>query len=350
MRSFRRALGLLAASAPLALAVACADPDLKSELVTEGPPEVTEVNVLSESVILADPTFLRLGEGATFCRPGAEYKVNNVYCPEARDSSLKPIAGDRAVEGPVVDVHPFAGAVGMEDFTAGGAFPNWHVRFIFDELLDPSVEDIVEVPDVGMFGSIAETMPVTVTCNDADLTYDGFYDPSGNHLSYPPGPGLVVQVTDFVATGSTCEASIGASVTDKDGEAVPSDQRGPYEFAIAPLAVYSTAPADTEEGVDPAAPVAIELNAPIDLATVEAAVTIEDEAGNPVAFTVQNALIDPTVPEAGTIPNIVELVPNAALDPMATYTVTINSGIADVAGGELTTDPIVVGFTTGEGA
>ncbi|HEY8146512.1 MAG TPA: hypothetical protein VIG06_27710, partial [Kofleriaceae bacterium] len=69
MRSFRRALGLLAASAPLALAVACADPELKSDLVTEGPPEVTEVNVLSESVILADATFLRLGEAATYCRP-----------------------------------------------------------------------------------------------------------------------------------------------------------------------------------------------------------------------------------------------------------------------------------------
>ena len=60
MRSFRRALGLLAASAPLALAVACADPELKSELVTEGPPEVTQVNVLSESVVIDDPTHLHL--------------------------------------------------------------------------------------------------------------------------------------------------------------------------------------------------------------------------------------------------------------------------------------------------
>ena len=349
MRSFRRALGLLAASAPLALAVACADPDLKSELVTEGPPEITEVNVLSEGVILADATFLRLGEGATFCRPG-DYKVNNVYCPEARDGSMKPISGERAVEGPIVDVMPYAAALGMEDFTAGGVLPNWHIRFIFDELLDPSVEDVVDADGV-FYGSIAETMPVDVTCGDAALAYDGFYDPSGNHLSYPPGPALVVQVTDFVATGSMCEASIvSGAVTDKDGEAVPSDQEGPYEFGIAPLAIYSTAPADTEEGVDPTAPITIELNAPIDLASVDTVVTIEDEAGDPVAFTVQYALVDPTVPEAGTLDNIVELVPNAPLDPTATYTVTINSGIADIAGGELTTDPVVIGFTTGEGA
>lgn len=350
MRSFRRALGLLAASAPLALAVACADPDLKSELVTEGPPEVTQVNVLSEGVVIDDPTHLRLGEAATFCRPGTEYKVNQVYCPEERDSSLKPIAGARETD-PVADVLPYAAALGMEDITSQGLLPNWHVRFIFDELLDPSVETLEDVDGVP-YGSLAETQPVTVTCNDTDLTYDGFYDPSGNHLSYPPGPALVVQVTDFVATSSECSASINSGdVVDKDGEAVPSDQAGPYDFTIAALAVYSTAPADTEEGVDPAGTIAIELNAPINLATVEAAVTVVDESDNAVAFTVQNAPIDPADPAAGTIPNIIELVPNAALDPNATYTVTISSGIADIAGGELTlAEPTVVTFTTGEGA
>jgi hypothetical protein len=340
-------LGLLAASAPLAFAVACADPELKSELVTEGPPEVTEVNVLSESVILADPTFLRLGEAATFCRTG-DYKVNQVYCPEERDSNMKPIFGERATD-PVADVMPFGAALGMEDITSEGALPYWHIRFVFDELLDPSVEDIREV-DGATFGSISDTMPVTVTCNDADLTYDGFYDPSGNHLSYPPGPALVVQVTDFVATGSACSVSINAgSVADKDGNDVPSDQQGPYDFSIAALGVYSTAPADTEEGVDPTGNITIELNAPINLATVEAAVTLEDEAGDPVPFTVQNAPVDPADPAAGTIPNLVELVPNAPLDANAAYTLTIDSGIADIAGGELALDaPQVVTFTTGE--
>jgi hypothetical protein len=351
MRSFRRALGLLAASAPLAFAVACADPELKSDLVTEGPPEVTEVNVLSESVVLADATFLRLGEGATFCRPGTEYKVNQVYCPLERDSSLKPIPGAREVAGPVVDVQPYAAAVGMEDFTSQGLLPNWHIRFIFDELLDGDVEDVIDVGDGVMYGTLAETQPVTVSCNDVDLTYDGFYDPSGNHLSYPPGPALVVQVTDFVATGSSCQASIkDGAVTDEDGEAVPGDQTGPYDFQIAPLTVYSTDPADASEGVDPAATFFIELNAPIDLATVASAITFEEMGGAAVAFTVQYAAVDPADPAAGTIDNIVELVPNA-LDPMTTYVVTIDSGIADVAGGALTLDaPIPTTFTTGEAA
>lgn len=346
MRSFRRALGLLAASAPLALAVACADPDLKSDLVTEGPPEVTEVNVLSEGMILADPTFLRLGEAATFCRPGEEYKVNQVYCPLERDETMKPIAGAREID-PALDVEPFAQALGMEDFTSQGMLPNWHVRFIFDELLDPTVEDTIDV-DGATYGTLAETQPVEITCNDAAVAYDGFYDPSGNHLSYPPGPALVAQVTDFIATGSSCEASIKpGAITDKDGNAVPDNQLGPYQFAIAPLAVYSTAPADMEEGVDPTGTVTIELNAPIDLATVAAAITLEDDGGTAVAFTVQNALVDPEDPAAGTVPNIIELVPNMDLDPGTAYVLSIDSGIADIAGGELTLDaPITVGFTT----
>jgi hypothetical protein len=337
MRSYRRAFGLLAASAPLALAVACADPDLKSELVTEGPPEVVEVNVLSESVVLNDPTHLRLGEGATFCRPG-DYKVNNVYCPEARDSNNKPMPGQRETD-PIQDATPFGAGLGMESTF-------FHVRLIFDELLDPNVEDLETVDGV-TFGTIAETMPVTVTCNDAEIAYDGFYDPSGNHLSYPPGPGLVVTAAEFVPTSSQCSISINAGVTDKDGVEVPSDQRGPYEFAVAALAVYGVAPAEAEEGVDPAATVDIEFNAPIDIATVAASITFEDDGGTAVPFTVELAPADPADPEAGTIPNIVSLVPDAPLDPATTYTVTIDSGIADIGGGALTVDaPVVVNFTT----
>jgi hypothetical protein len=348
MRSFQRALGLLAASAPLALAVACSDPELKSDLVTEGPPEVVEVNVLSEGAIFSYFNgSLVAGEAATYCRPGEDYKVNQLYCPLARDSSMKPIPGMREI-APVADAEPYAAALGMEDINSQGDLPNWHVRFIFDELLDGSVEDVIDVGDGVMYGTIAETQPVTISCNDTDLSYDGFYDPAGNHLSYPPGPALVAQVSEFIATGSSCEASIkDGAVTDQDGNPVPSDQLGPYEFAIAPLSIYSTDPADMTTGVTADSTVTIELNAPIDLATVAAAITFETEAGDPVAFTVQNALVDPTVPEAGTVPNLVELVPNADLDAGTTYVVTIDSGIADVAGGALTlADPMIVTFET----
>ena len=348
MRSFRRALGLLAASAPLALAVACADPDLKSDLVTEGPPEVTEVNVLSESAIFSYFNgSLVAGEGATFCRVGEQYKVNQLYCPLERDSTMKPIPGQREI-APLADAEPFAQALGMEDVTSQGELPNWHVRFIFDELINSDVEDVIDVGDGVMYGTIAETQPVTISCNDVDLSYDGFYDPSGDHLSYPPGPALVAQVTDFIATGSSCQAAIkDGAVSDQDGNSIPSDQLGPYEFQIAPLSIYSTDPADATTGVTADSTVTIELNAPIDLATVAAAITFETDAGDPVAFTVQNALADPADPAAGTIPNLVELVPNADLDAGTAYVVTIDSGIADIAGGALTLDaPMTITFET----
>jgi hypothetical protein len=347
MRSFRRALGLLAASAPLAFAVACADPELKSDLVTEGPPEVTEVNVLSESAIFSYFNgSLVAGEAATFCRVGEEYKVNPLYCPLERDDTLKPIPGQREA-APVTDVHPYGVALGMEDLTSQQLLPNWHVRFIFDELLDGDVEDVIDVGDGVMYGTIAETQPVTLSCNDVDLAYDGFYDPAGNHLSYPPGPALVVQVTDFIATGTSCQVSLkDGAVTDQDGTPVPSDQLGPYDFQIAPLSVYSTDPADASEGVDPAATFLIEMNAPIDLATVESAITFTEMGGGAVGFEVRYAPVDPEDPAAGTIDNIVELVP-ASLAPMTTYVVTIDSGIADTEGGTLTLEaPIPTTFTT----
>lgn len=333
MRSFRRACGVLAVSAPLALSLGCSDPELASDLVTEGPPEVVEVNVLSESVAifgLNDPLHLKLGEEATFCREGTDYKVNTVYCPEERDATNKPIPGQRGTD-PVTDALP-----------AG-----WNVRLIFDELLDPSVEDLVELEDGTVIGTLADTQPVTLTCGGTDVAYDGFYDPSGNHLSYPPGPGLVIQSLDFVATGTECEVSINSGeVTDKDGNPVPSAQAGPYEFAIAPLSVYGVSPADMAEGIALDSTIDVEFNAPIDLASVAGNITVTDSNDTPVAGTLAY-FVDPADPDMTPDPFVISFTPDAPLAPMETYTVTIESGIADIAGGQLTLDePIVVTFTT----
>jgi hypothetical protein len=329
MRSFRRACALLATSAPLALSVACGDPELKSELVTEGPPEVVQVNVLSETF---DPTFQLLGEEATFCREGEQYKVNNVYCPEERDSTGKPIAGARGTEMVTATV-PYGPALGYGYI--------WHTRIIFDELLDTSVEDLVEV-DGQVFGTLANTQPVNLTCGGTAVSYDGFYDPSGNHLSYPPGPALVVISNEFVATGSVCQVTVGATVQDKDGNQVPSDQRGPYSFALSPLQLFGVAPSNLAEGVDPATEIEIEFNAPINTATVAGPVTLEDAGGTPVPFTVE---------AIEGLPNIILIIPDAPLDENTEYVLTIDSGVEDVGGGELTLpEPEVITFTTGAAA
>ena len=330
MRSRPRACGLLAAAVPCALLAACSDPELASELNTEGPPEVVEVNVRTESAVLGpgDPTGLQAGESATFCRPGREYRVNNVYCPEARDEDNAPIPGDRETD-PVGDANP----------------ADWYVRVIFDELLDPDVEELETDENGVVTGHIADTQPVVLSCGGEELEYDGYYDPAGNHLSYPPGPALVVTPSVFVATGSACEITLADNVVDKDGEGVPNDQVGAYEFGVAVLSVYGSEPADESEGVALDSTVTVSFGAPLDPDTLASRIVLTDADGVEVAGAVGLATDDEDVVDELTA----EFTPAAPLAPSTTYTLTVSDGITDIAGGELVQDePFTASFTTGE--
>jgi Bacterial Ig-like domain len=325
MRSISRASGLLAL-APLVLAAACSDPELASELDSEGAPEVTEVNVVSDSAEL-DPNG-NATEAATFCRPGDEFKVSTFYCPEDRDETDEPIPGAREKE-PVMDATP----------------ASLRVRVIFSELLDPSIETLVEENGVVVGGSLADSQPFTLTCGDAEIPYDGFLDPGGSHLSFPPGPSLVVEPTEYVAAGTEdCAIELKSGViTDKDGEAVPDDQLGPYAFGVAAMAFVESAPADEDEGVDPASTISITFNAPVQLNTVEGQITVNDgDADVPVQ-------IDQPTDEEGNVtdPSILEVTPEDGLAPETTYTVTIDTGITDPAGGAVA-EGASFSFTTGE--
>ena len=100
------------------------------------------------------------------------------------------------------------GSVGLPDFTltsicdedpskpaamVANAYPDgWYVRVMFDELLDPDVEELIEIldPDTGdgtdtFTGSIANTQPVILECESVaggfiEVPYDGYYSPAGN--------------------------------------------------------------------------------------------------------------------------------------------------------------------------
>lgn len=334
MRSFRTWSALTAAVVPLALAAACSDPNLRSNLDTSGPPDVSMVSVFSESAIDSGyvcDTGDALGEAATYCSQSADVRVSIGWCPEARDDTGAPIAGNRPTD------------------TVMDAVPDlWHVRVVFSELLDPSIEDLKQEdrdgdgkPDDVMYGHINGTKPFTLTCGGENVDYDGFYDPTGNDLSCPPGPALIVGPTDFtVATGTAdCELTIKDNVTDKDGNPVAADQRGPFKFGVAPMALLATSPEDTQEGVDPTLPIDIQFNAPIDDASVTATNLTLKAGATAVTFTAAVSAADPTV---------LELTPDAPLDDNTTYTLTIDSGLADIKGGELTLDaPVTVTFTTG---
>lgn len=331
MRSTWRAFGLLLTLVPVVLATACIEEELASDLRPEGSPEVVEVNIRSQGIVRSPgeggPSGLQRGEMATFCRSGEEYKLNLVYCPEARDANNAPIPGDREVE-PVMDAEP----------------KSWYVRVVFDELLDNDVERLVDGQ-----GHIAQTRPVELRCADQEVDYDGWYEPSGSHLTHPPGPALIVTWSRFVATGTTdCEVSIAESVVDKDGNPVPSGQRGPYRFGVASLAVYGTSPSDMSEGVDVASDIAVEFNAPIDLATVAGRIVVTDADGVEVPL----ASISHHENDAGMTDDesVIVLTPMADLAPATTYTIRVVDGVADSAGGALVQDEeFVASFRTGGG-
>jgi hypothetical protein len=331
MQFISRACGLLATLMPFALGAACSDPELASELNTEGPPEVVEVNVRTESAVLGpgDPTGLQAGESATFCRPGREYRVNTVYCPEARDEDNAPIPGERETE-PVDDGDP----------------TSWYVRVIFDELLDPDIEDLETDENGVVTGHIADTQPVVLSCNGVELDYDGYYDPSGNHLSFAPGPSLVVTPAAFVATGSDCEVTLADNVVDKDGDSVPNDQVGAYEFSVAVLSVYGSEPADESEGVALDSTVSVTFGAPINLTSAAGLIVVTDAddvevAGELSLHTDEKGAVDDET--------TVVFTPAAPLAASTTYTLTVSDGIEDIEGGGLVQEaPFTASFTTGD--
>src|SRR5205085_1384889 len=129
------------------------------------------------------------------------------------------------------------GLVGLPDFTtttlcpvdinedatmATDASPDtFYVRIMFDELLNPSIETLDPILDdngleTGSFtGSLRDSLPVSLKCLGVDgimhdIAYDGYYSPSGNAVTWPVGPSLVIKPAHNVTIPSNadCEVSI----------------------------------------------------------------------------------------------------------------------------------------------
>ncbi|MFN0245446.1 MAG: Ig-like domain-containing protein [Kofleriaceae bacterium] len=217
--------------------VGCGTPDQNTDLRPAGPPEVLAV------LVGTDPS-AQLVESATFCAPNDAKRPTSVGLPDF--SFVRVCDDDPAVEAAMVD----------------NAYPDgWYIRIMFDELLDPSVEELVEImdPDTGMgtdtfFGTLVNTQPVTLQCESisggmVDVPYDGYYSPSGNSVTWPLGPSLVIKPDEprAIATSSMCTVSVKDRVRDKGGDPVPAEQRGPYPFKVAPLQIVAIEPADGSE-------------------------------------------------------------------------------------------------------
>jgi hypothetical protein len=231
------AVALATTVGALALLGACDDSTARTDLRPEGPPDVLAVLVLNDSVN-------GLVEAATYCKPNDETRPVLVGLPDFTTTTLCPEDGSQ---------------IAMAEDAAPDTF---YVRIMFDELLDPSVEDLIPILDengleTGSFtGSLANTQPVTLKCTGVDgmlheIAYDGYYSPSGNAVTWPVGPSLVIkQVGDvIVPTNSLCEVTIKDFVKDKQGESVPTDQRGPFKFKVSGIKPLLVDPSD-ESTVD----------------------------------------------------------------------------------------------------
>jgi hypothetical protein len=273
--------------------VGCGDPDLPTDLRTNGPPNVTAVMVMSDLETAIDPDSEKVGaldrylEDATYCRLDDDKRPRLIGLQDGRTTTVCP--EDLTMKA-------------MNDGVAAGAPPLWFVRIVFDRLLDPSIEDLEPVLDQnGMptgqsFGTLRRTQPVTLKCNDVDIPYDGYYVPNGNKESWPPGPALFIQPrapTD-APTGASCTVSIKDNVHSKTGESVPADQRS-YTFQVGPMnfRFSDPAPDDKNDGS-----IALTTTIPISLfftAELRAGATITTAPGTPDETTITLSRdLDPT--------------------------------------------------------
>jgi hypothetical protein len=254
-----RSQGLLAAATCVLGFGACSDPNNHTDLRPDGPPEV--LTVLASD----DADNAGIAEAATFCKTGDDKRPGLIPANP---------------NGPY-QVCPDDLSMGVDELTDTQPF-EWYVRIQFDELLNPDIEDLNPIIEngvnTGLFsGSLANTQPVTLTCGGVAVPYDGYYDPSGNSFTWPPGPSLFIQPTDttVIPSGSGCSISIKDNVVDKSGNTVPSSEAGPYTFKIADLALNSSdpgAPKDLTKPsiIDAGDPLILSFNAAIDPASLTA--------------------------------------------------------------------------------
>jgi hypothetical protein len=286
-----------------ALLIGCTAPDQPTDLRKDGPPNITTVTVMSDLRTPIDPHRPSLGgrlyESAAFCKPNDEKRPGLVGLPDFSTLQVCP------------DTLSASATSGTE-----GAPPVWFARVVFDELLDPTVEDLIPQLDAMMkpvldstghpvmLGTLANTQPVTLTCNGVAVPYSGYYVPNGNSISWPLGPALFIQPLNPVGvpTDATCEVGIKDVVHNKDGESVPSDQRA-FPFKIAPMKLRFSDPdpSDDDPGkieVDPDSPVGFFWTAAF--TTMPAAADIKIFSAPNLNVSATNANGDPDTSVCGT--------------------------------------------------
>ncbi|MCG8425194.1 MAG: hypothetical protein MJE77_45520 [Proteobacteria bacterium] len=331
--------GLIFAVSGLALS-GCEDEEIGSNLNTEGNPRVVMVSVITESEVANGGSGKFLPEAATFCSTSDDDKLNPTYCDGAASK--------------VTD----AVAVGVVPLPNGAN--DWYVRIVFNELLDADrVETLIPCNDRNhngecdsgeeqdnTYGSLAATQPANLKCAGAEIQYDGWYDPQGNHLTDPPGPALIVQALEYVSTLSDCELTLKSDVVrDKDQNQI--DSSPVFEFSLTPFGIRTaSAPADKpvkEHCVDEA--FTVSFTGLLDASTIADKVTLLEQPGDTVvpfkaSASVNNVLVKLVDP--------IDASKEIDFKPETLYSLKIDSGIAETVGGGEFTGTFDTFFETGE--
>jgi hypothetical protein len=319
-----RTQGILAVGLGLFAGGCFGDPEIRTSLRPEGPPQI--LVGMGQSLVTAE-------EYAFFCR-----YVGGVKDEKAPGFVIDAILGSQTV------CPDEAG-----DFAATDVDPRGYaVRIMFDELLDGDSVETLDCDEEGVcVGSLATTQPVTFNCGATAVDYDGYYVPNGNNTTFPLGPSLVVYPTSFdVATGTACTISMGDAIRDKSGEGVEAAEAD-VDFNIAALTLLATDPED-EEAVDdravldPDGFVDFVFNASIDAASISA-------ADWEVVNTDTNAVITGVVAEVADyngmgLGDAVEIYHDTMAGfPAGHYTARIKAGatFTEVNGGTITIDEAV---------
>jgi hypothetical protein len=172
---------------------------------------------------------------------------------------------------------------------------------------------------------------------------DGFYNPSGNQLIPVAqglagmGPAIVVNAAQGLKTDSDCFITLGSTIVDKQGTAVPALPASAI-FHTEKLGVIDSVPKDASTGVMTNAPVALTFDALIKPTTITGLILQEKTGAVLVADAV--VAIDAMDPSKINITHTANLKPNTA------YEVVVPATITDIWGGKADAHPVIT-FTTG---
>jgi hypothetical protein len=313
---FLRLQGVLALAVSSIAVAACGRPTEETDLRPEGAPQVTTVMVRSDVVSITGVAPNTVIEPA-------------IYCPSTFDPESPTFVGLPNFD--IVQICPDEDEPTTIPEVENADPLNVGVRVVFDELLDPDIETLTDSETGGPCtdasdtcdGHIASTQPLNIDCgNQGEITYDGYYQPNGNNVSWPPGPSIVALPDVYIASGSTCSVTLNTNIVDKQGEPVPTSDLGPFDFTLSPFTLVGSDPGDGDV-IAPDGAVAIDTNVLPDGASIDATdITASDGAAIPIDVTVDGTTII-VAPTGGTWPTGVDIV----------ITIPSDATIADIAGG-----------------